>query len=224
MKVVEVEYFSDILCAWAYGAQRRLDQLSEDYGGRIRIRNRFIPIFGDAHTRIETTWKGRGGFAAFHDSVDVLVRRWSGQAVHAEVWNACRPRSSGLAHLYMKASELGDAAAGNADPLTPALMSALRSAFFHNGLDIACRGVIESVLAGAGIDKARLLPFIDSGAASAALSRDAELAQCYHVPGSPTLVLNEGRQLLYGDVAYHVIEGNVRDVLAEPVDGAPAWC
>jgi predicted DsbA family dithiol-disulfide isomerase len=47
----------------------------------------------------------------------------------------------------------------------------------------------------------------------------------YGVQGSPTYVFNDGRQLLYGNVGYRIIEANVRELLsAPPAEGAPSWC
>ena len=65
---------------------------------------------------------------------------------------------------------------------------------------------------------------IESGEAHAALHIDFEAKDRYHVPGSPTLVLNEGRQRLYGNVGYRVIEANVHELLRDPRSGEASWC
>ena len=57
---------------------------------------------------------------------------------------------------------------------------------------------------------------IDSGKAFAALFQDDVAKNNYKVPGSPTLVLNEGRQMLYGNVGYRIIDANVRELLHNP--------
>ena len=41
-----------------------------------------------------------------------------------------------------------------------------------------------------------------------------QVQQDLKVPVSPALVLNEGRQLLNGNVGYRVIEANIRELLA----------
>ena len=41
---------------------------------------------------------------------------------------------------------------------------------------------------------------------------------------SPSLVLNEGRQTLYGNVGYRIIEANIEGLLREPAAGAASWC
>ena len=52
---------------------------------------------------------------------------------------------------------------------------------------------------------------------------DARLQRDYDVQVSPSLVLNEGRQHLNGNVGYRVIEANVRELLHKPADEM-SWC
>ena len=65
---------------------------------------------------------------------------------------------------------------------------------------------------------------IHSGAAFAALATDYQDADKMRIEGSPSLVLNEGRQKLYGNVGFRVIEANVQGLLhaAGPEDAS--WC
>ncbi len=65
---------------------------------------------------------------------------------------------------------------------------------------------------------------LDSGQAHAALHLDEEAWHNYKVPGSPTLVLNDGRQILYGNVGYRIIDANVRELLHNPDQGEASWC
>ena len=45
----------------------------------------------------------------------------------------------------------------------------------------------------------------------------------FNIDGSPTYILNEGRQKLYGNVGYRVIEANIQELLADPGERA-SWC
>ena len=49
------------------------------------------------------------------------------------------------------------------------------------------------------------------------------LAREQNVRASPTLIFNEGRQRLTGNVGYRVIEANVRELLQAPA-GGQSWC
>ena len=55
------------------------------------------------------------------------------------------------------------------------------------------------------------------------LSGDLDLARDNHVRASPTLLCNEGRQRLTGNVGYRVLVANVRELLQAPT-GGQLWC
>ncbi len=74
---------------------------------------------------------------------------------------------------------------------------------------------------GLAVDKVEAM--MDNGEAMAALCRDAELCRERGISGSPTYVLNEGRQTLYGNVGYKLIAANVNEVLHRPEHQA-SWC
>ena len=87
--------------------------------------------------------------------------------------------------------------------------------------------VLRQLLASAAIDlePRAVLEHVENGEAYAALHRDHELAKSYGVLGSPTYVFNEGRQLLYGNVGYRIIDANLRELLSTPTgNGQPSWC
>ena len=66
--------------------------------------------------------------------------------------------------------------------------------------------------------------FCNSGEAHAALELDHQLAASYQIAGSPTFVFNEGRQKLYGNIGYRVIEANLKELITEPELEMAAWC
>jgi predicted DsbA family dithiol-disulfide isomerase len=84
--------------------------------------------------------------------------------------------------------------------------------------------VLDDVLSAAGADLADIRARLGRGEAHAALMADYQEAQSLGVKGSPSLVLNEGRQTLYGNVGFRVIEANIAELLREPQAGAASWC
>ena len=64
---------------------------------------------------------------------------------------------------------------------------------------------------------------LDDGTALAEMSRDIELRDEFKVEGSPTYILNEGRQKLYGNVGYRIIEANLLEIIKQPAMEA-SWC
>lgn len=105
-----------------------------------------------------------------------------------------------------------------------AILRELRCAFFERCLDIGTWRVLESTLERAGVSAAGVKNVIDSGVAHADLEADHRDQHALMIQGSPTFILNEGRQKLYGNVGYGVIEANIKELLRSPVSGAASWC
>lgn len=95
-----------------------------------------------------------------------------------------------------------------------------RLVFFERRLDISSWSVLEDV----GVSVNDVQEAIDSGVAHADLEADHRDQQILMVQGSPTFILNEGRQKLYGNVGYGVIEANMKELLRSPMAGAASWC
>lgn len=225
---LRIDYFTDILCVWAYGAQARVNELTRVFGDQLDVHYRFIPLFAATDRRIGEGWENRGGFAGFGSHVREVASQWDHVGVHQGVWEQCAPRSSVPAHLFLKAVQLlseqdGSAGGDRARAFEEAVWR-VRCAFFRDGLDIASAAVLDDIARDAGLDTAAIHTLIDSGAPHAALHRDDEDKQTYLVPGSPTLILDGGRQRLYGNVSYRILEANVRELLRDPVSGGASWC
>jgi predicted DsbA family dithiol-disulfide isomerase len=89
--------------------------------------------------------------------------------------------------------------------------------------DISNRKVQFEIAKNLGLPVNKIKAQIDSGEAYAVLSRDFELAKEHTVTVSPTLIFNESRQRLNGNVGYRVIEANIRELLHNP-PGEQSWC
>jgi predicted DsbA family dithiol-disulfide isomerase len=232
--MVTVDYFSDLLCIWAYGGQVRIDELKKHFAGKIRLRYHFISIFASAHKQIEQNWKERDGFDGFNQHLQTVAGSWPHVACSSQLWQSCRPASSTPSHLVLKAVGLLEQQGRiDADPLDEfagrsrceMLMWRMREAFFRDNRDIAHMDILAELTEAIGIDWSAVMSLINSGEAFAGLFDDEKLRQQYCLQGSPSYVLNEGRQVLYGNVGYRIIEANVEELLhrEQGVDGA-SWC
>ena len=226
---VKIEYFTDILCVWAYLAQVRMDELKTEFTDDVDIEYRFVPIFGAARSNIEKNWKQRGGAAGYNSKLQSMARDWPHITISPELWTSVAPESSTSTHLYLKAIQLlASGEQSSRDALECATWEhaiwMFRKAFFSDARDISHRHVQDDIALSLGLSLTDIHSLIDNGKAYAALESDRLAAEEYKVPGSPTLVLNEGRQLLYGNVGYRIIEANVRELLANPDHGEAAWC
>ena len=171
-----------------------------------------------SHKKIPTQWGGEEGFAKFQQHVAHSAQPFEHCNIHPDIWSKVRPRSSAQAHLYLKAVELS-----NGTDQSQALALRLREAFFTEALDIAQLDVLETLAGANGIDTQAAGKTLADGSAIAALSTDLRCAADSGVKGSPTWVLNEGRQLLYGNIGYRILSANIEELLRNPADEA-SWC
>jgi predicted DsbA family dithiol-disulfide isomerase len=227
MSVVEIKYFSDILCVWAYISQARIDAIKEKFGEGVRIEHRFCSVFGDTAAKIDTAWKEKGGYAGFNAHLRAAAVKFPHIEVHPDLWLATKPATSMSAHLFLKALQLGerDTATREQRPgLFDRAMWAFRRAFFKECRDISRFDVQREVAAALGADVGAVEERIHSGAAFAALAADYQEADKLRIEGSPSLVLNQGRQKLYGNVGFWLIEANVQGLMRTPAGDDASWC
>ncbi len=228
MPLPVVQHFSDLLCVWAYASHVRLEEMARRFEGRIEISMHFCPVFPDAHAKITTGWADRGGFDGYADHVDGVGRQFDHISIHEDCWRRVRPVSSNAAHLFLKAVQLAAGETGPQEKLRDTAYYratwALRRAFFEQGRDIARRDVQGEVADELGLDMAAIEAQLASGAAMAALDADNRLCEATNVAGSPTIRMNAGRQILYGNVGFHLIEANLKELLRAPNADEASWC
>jgi hypothetical protein len=75
-----------------------------------------------------------------------------------------------------------------------------------------------------GVDPGAIEKYIHSGAAFATLAADYQEAEKLRIEGSPSLVLNQGRRKLYGNVGFWLIEANVQGLMHTPASDDASWC
>lgn len=229
---VSLAYYSDLLCVWAYIAEVRLDELRRRFAERVAVELRFVPVFGNVARKIGEGWRERGGMQAYADHVRTVVDGFDHVELDASVWSRTVPAGSWSVHATMRAAALlvEDGSVGGerveafeGRTRLEELARRLRLAFFGDGRDIA-RADVQLALAGElGFATGAIRSRLDDGTALAALAADHESAAALGVTGSPTFVLNEGRQKLYGNVGYRILEANVEELLEDNSDRA-SWC
>jgi predicted DsbA family dithiol-disulfide isomerase len=227
MEPIRIFYFSDVLCVWAYIAQIRLDELKATFPTQISIEQHFTPVFGDARRKLAQRWQDRGGLAGYNQHVREVAAKFKHVSIQPEIWTQATPTSSTSCHLFLcavklleeKGAVVGKDGTSSLDTLT----WAFRTAFFTELADISDRKIQLQIAKELGLPVNKIKAEIDSGAAYAELSRDLELTKEYNVTVSPTLIFNDGRQRLNGNVGYRVIEANIRELLSNPPN-EQSWC
>ena len=221
---LQIDYYTDLLCVWAWIAQRQIDEMTLQWGPQIQLNNHYTDIFGDVAGRMANQWKEKGGYDGFADHVQHSAAPYDNAPVHSELWRSVRPSSSFPAHLILKACLLSSKASKTeAEASTEALALTLRQAFFVEARDISDLQVLKMLARQAGFEPEALQPEIDSGRAAAAVMADYQKARQQQVKGSPSWVMNDGRQTLYGNVGYRVLHANIEEQLRHPEVEA-CWC
>jgi predicted DsbA family dithiol-disulfide isomerase len=231
MEPVKIVHFSDVLCVWAYVGQANLFRLVHEFGDDVQIEVHFCSVFPDAQTKIKTQWLKRGGFDGYGDHVKSIAAGFENIGVHDDVWCKVQPRSSASPHLFIKAIELldqnPDPKSGNGtstDRLSIKAGRELRAAFFADAQDISNWSSQRKIAEKIGIDFEAVLQKIETGEAIAKLAADYELAQSLGVQGSPTYILNEGRQKLFGNIGYGILAANIKELLVSERDESASLC
>lgn len=221
---IRITHFSDMLCVWAYASQIRMDELSNEFGRDIEIDYHFCEVFGDVPGKMASQWAERGGIQGYGQHVQDIVDGFEHLEVHPDIWVRQAPASSIPPHIFLCGVRL--LAAQSPDiggSVFERTTRAVREAFFTELADISQRSVLLEIAAGCGLPVPVLIEVLDSGRAHAAYAANLELARTLGIRVSPTLIFNEGRQLLKGNVGYRVIEANVRELLDRPADQL-SWC
>ncbi len=213
-----IDYYSDILCVWAWIAQRRIEELRQEWGERIELRHHYLDVFGDTATKMSQQWQDRGGYNGFGQHVIESAAPYENAVVNAEIWRDARPATSANAHLILKAADLAYSPEESA-----AFALSLRRGFFIDNMDIGLLSVLMSLADGAGLDVDRLNNYIENGQAMAALLKDYQAAQKLALKGSPVWVMNSGRQTLFGNVGFRILNANIREILDHPASEV-SWC
>ena len=215
---LQIDYYTDLLCVWAWIAQPRIDEMKQQWGDQIRLTHHYTDIFGDVGGRMTNQWQERGGFDGFAEHVQHAAEPYDTAPVHPELWRKTRPTSSMPAHLLLKA--IG---AIEGQQRAEQLALTLRQRFFVDAVDISQWPVLLEIAKQAGLSTEQLQQQINSGRAAAALMADYQKAKNQQIKGSPSWVMNEGRQVLYGNVGYRVLHANIEELLRHPEVEA-CWC
>jgi len=215
---VVIDYYSDILCVWAWIAQRRIDELNDKLSDKIEFRYHYLDVFGDASNKISTQWREKGGFSGFSQHVNQAALPYPDAPINSELWEKVRPNTSANAHLILKAIELSY---GKEKSIEIALL--IRQAFFIDGQDIGKLSLLFSLVEAEGLDCQPIQEVVDDGRATGALMADYQQAKAQCLKGSPTYIIDNGRQILYGNVGYRVLLANIEEQLKAPLNEA-SWC
>jgi predicted DsbA family dithiol-disulfide isomerase len=85
MSPVEITYFSDVLCVWAYVSQVRVDAIKSKFGNDIDVKYRLCSVFGNTVQKISSSWKDQGGYEGFNAHLREVAGKYPRVAVHPKL-------------------------------------------------------------------------------------------------------------------------------------------
>ncbi|GCF88828.1 DsbA family oxidoreductase [Shewanella sp. M-Br] len=203
-----IDYYSDILCVWAWVAQQRIDELNQKLENKIYFKYHYLDVFGDVQTKIETQWKQKGQYNGFAEHVHKSASIRDDVPTNSKIWTEVRPTTSANAHLVLKAIEL------IYDKNTSINMALkFRSAFFIDALDIGKLEILYDLVDFYGLEQKKITSSVHDGSAIAALMSNYQKSAQQDLQGSPSYIIDEGRQIFYGNVGYRVLLANIEALL-----------
>lgn len=224
MTALPITHFSDVLCVWAYVGHRRMLEVGVEFGDRVAIDYRFVSVFGAGRSKQEARWRDKGGLAGYANHVRGVVARFDHVTVHADTWARVAPASSTPAHVVLAAVRALEAAGTFAVGAFADATWRVREALFRDARDVSRTEIVLDIAREAGLDVEAIRGELASGAAFAELARDVDQTRELEVRMSPTIVMNEARQQLVGNVGYRVIAANLRELLDAPRASQASWC
>ena len=146
-----------------------------------------------------------------------------------EIWLKTRPATSASAHLFhqgnptVRSRKRLAIKSGRTD-VFDRVAWALRRAFFRDCQDISRWDTQCEIAEALGADIDAIERCIHSGIAFARLAADYQDADKLRIEGSPSFVLNEGRQKFYGNIGFHLMDANIQELLRTPSADEASWC
>ncbi len=222
-----IDYYSDVLCIWGYSAKIKIDEIKKEFSDQVSINYRYTPLFVDMHAMLEKNWSEKGGLQGYNKMMHKLNGMFPYVEVHPEIGLKNLPRSSASCHQFLKAIDLleqrGEIKSNDTEnTLLEQTDWLVRLGYFRDAQDVSQQSVLMSYAEQLEIPTSSVEELLHNGEAMAALAACTTEDKQKLIEGSPSFVLNEGRQKLYGNIGYQVIAANIRALLDKP-EGKPVW-
>lgn len=200
---VEVVLFHDVLCAWSYLADKRLDVLRAEFGEQVRWSYRGYPLRPDE----EALDKKQRQLLARH--FRRISKEPEGQGVVADLWTSTDPPVSSLPPLIAL-----EAARVQGRGQHDALLHALRQAAFLRGVNVTRRDVLLEVAGTVGLDETRFLRDLDDPRSFDRLQEGVDDAESMGIRGVPAVIIGD-EWLMQGCREVQEYRGVLEKYLAE---------
>lgn len=203
---LEVVLHHDVLCAWSYVADARLEYLRDEYGPLVRWKLRPYPLRPEDQI---PDGKQRNALARTYRRV---AREPEGKAIKPDLWTGNDPPASSLPPLVAL-----EAALPQGPRMQRQLLKAMRRKAFNEGINVARRDVQVELAAQVGLDLPSFIERLDDPRLEQQVLDSAEEAESVGIKGVPALVIG-GEWLMQGcrdlDEYRQVIDKYLRERVA----------
>lgn len=205
---IEVVLFHDVLCAWSYLADARLDVLRAQLGEQVRWSYRGYPLRPDEQALDK---KERQLLARQFRRV---AKEPEGKGVVADLWTGNDAPVSSLAPLVAL-----EAARLQGEGQHDALLEALRRAAFLRGMNVTRRDVLLELASALGLDETRFLRDLDDPRSFDRLQEGVDDAESMGIRGVPAVMIGD-EWLMQGCRQVEEYRGVIEKYLAERTPAA----
>lgn len=185
-KPLQILVYQDVLCAWCYVAERRIEVLKKDLGDAVRWIRRPYPL------RLRDTLPSKKEADGWVKEVELARKEPEGHSLSAELWTSCdQPRSSIQPLCAVEAAKLQGAEAGTR------MLVALQRAALEQAVNVTRTDVIFEIASNVGVEMNRFSAAFQSPETKRLILEEHRIATERGVKGVPALVI-DGRWMLSG--------------------------
>lgn len=179
-KPIPVVVYQDVLCAWSYLADLRLERVRERFGVAIDWRFRPFPLrLTDALPTAKELREARGEIDRAKIEADPVAKRLT-----AEVWNTPRGSRSSMPPLAAL-----EAARMQGEPQRRQLLRLMHSAALETGIDVTRNDVLFELASKVGLKMDPFAATFRSERVRKLIRHEHKLATARGVSGVPTMVV-----------------------------------
>jgi predicted DsbA family dithiol-disulfide isomerase len=187
--MLHIEVISDVICPWCYIGKRRLEKAVASLDGLHEVRVRWLPfqlnpsLPKEGISRREYRTRKFGSWERSLELDATVAKAGAADGIHFAFNQIERTPNTLDAHrLIWIADQQG---------VQDAVVEALFSAYFTDGLDISNRQVLVDVVAEAGLNQAKAKAVLSSDDGLEAIKAANEQARRFRVEGVPFFIVND---------------------------------
>ncbi len=185
-KPLQILVYQDVLCAWCFVAERRIEILKKDLGDAVRWIRRSYPL------RLKDTLPSAKEIDGWVKEVEQARKEPEGRSLSPELWTSLdKPRSSLNALCAIEAAKLQGAEAGTR------MAVALQRAALEQGVNVTRSDVLFEIASNVGLEMNRFSAAFQSPETKRLILEEHRIASERGVKGVPALVI-DGRWMLSG--------------------------